>query len=63
MYCDLIHQKVIDDQLFVGSYQHVPDGGRYDRLEKLEKLEKENPAAPDCKIFHKKWIKTIQAVA
>jgi hypothetical protein len=54
MYCDLIHQKVIDDERFVSSYQHVLDRGRYDRLEKLEKLK--NPAAPDCKIVHKKRI-------
>jgi hypothetical protein len=53
MYCDPIHQKVIDDERFVGSYQHVLDRGRYDRLEKLK-----NPAAPapDCKIVHKKCI-------
>jgi hypothetical protein len=49
-----MHQKVIDDQLFMGSYQHVSDKGRYDKVEKLEKLE--NPAAParEGKISHKK---------
>jgi hypothetical protein len=58
MYCDLIHQKVIDDEHFVGSYQHVFDRGRYDRLEKLEKLEKlENPAAPPLSV--KSFIKSV----
>jgi hypothetical protein len=52
MYCNLIHQKVIDNERFVGSYQHVLDRGRYDRLEELEKLE--NPAAPDCKSLSQK---------
>jgi hypothetical protein len=35
----------------VGSYQHVFDKGRYDKVEKLE-----NPAAParEGKVFHKK---------
>jgi hypothetical protein len=51
MYCDIIHQKVIDDQLFVGCYQDVSDRGRYDKVEKLE-----NPAGParEVKTFHKK---------
>jgi hypothetical protein len=57
MYCDLIHQKVIDDERFVGSYQHVLDRGRYGRLEKLE-----NPAAPasDCKSFIKSLSKLFK---
>jgi hypothetical protein len=33
IYCDINHQKVMDDQLFVGSYQHVSDKGRYDKVE------------------------------
>jgi hypothetical protein len=56
MFCDLIHQKVIDDELFAGSYQHVLDRGRYDRLEKLEKSEKKSALAPECKTLHKKCI-------
>jgi hypothetical protein len=53
IYCDLIHQKVIGDQLFVGSYQHISDRGRYDKVEQLG-----SPArpAPESKIFHKKWM-------
>jgi hypothetical protein len=59
IYCNLIHQKVIDNQLFVGFYQYISDIGRYDKVEQLE-----NPAAParDCKIFHKKCISIIQAI-
>jgi hypothetical protein len=39
----------MDDQLFVDSYQHIPDRGRYDKVEKFE-----NPAAREGKVFHKK---------
>jgi hypothetical protein len=48
-----MHQKVIDDQLFVGSYQHISDRGRYYEVEKFE-----NPARPasEGKIFYKKWM-------
>jgi hypothetical protein len=51
IYCDIIQQKVIDDQRFVSFYQHVSDRGRYDKVEKLE-----NPVAParEGKSFHKK---------
>jgi hypothetical protein len=51
MHSDIIHQKVIDDQLFVGSYQSVSDTGRYDKVENLE-----NPAGPvrEGKTFRKK---------
>jgi hypothetical protein len=55
MYCDLIHQKVIDDEPYVGSYRHVLDKGRYDRLQKLEKSE--NPAAPALTV--KSFIKSV----
>jgi hypothetical protein len=37
----------------VGSYQHVSDRGRYDKVEKLENLA--GPAG-EGKIFHKKWM-------
>jgi hypothetical protein len=33
MYCNISHQKLIDDQLFVASYQYVSDKGRYDKVE------------------------------
>jgi hypothetical protein len=50
MHGDIIHQKVIDDQLFVSSYQPISDKGRYDKVEKVA-----NPAGParDGTIFHK----------
>jgi hypothetical protein len=55
----MIHQKIIDDQLFVGSYRHLSDRGRYNKVEKLE-----NPAAPasNCQIYHKNCLQTIQAM-
>jgi hypothetical protein len=59
IYWDIIHQKVIDDQLLVGSYQHISDRGRYDKAEKFENLA---VPAREGKIFHKKWMETIQAV-
>jgi hypothetical protein len=34
MHGDIIHQKVVDDQLFAGSYQPLSDKGRYDKVEK-----------------------------